>query len=530
MRIDRPCPRALYYGSLMLALAFYTSFTIAFFVGYFDPYFFSEVRATAHLQTVLGFLDGINPYDNAHLDEYGNLYSVVWPYLNYLIANVLGLEGYFEIKALMYALNAFFVCATAFAALFVGLRNKLDPLLVLGIAFTFLLINTTKTTMGEFSYAGGVCAGFLALVVARNRFDKTGLFLALFLVTLASLFKIYFALFGVVVISAYAAVFPLRVVIQCVAFWLVATFLIYFGLTQIFPNYFEAIYGLIGTEVIRRFSNIVPQIGWGLLNFSFAGLFALPTLFSLAAASQDARRREIYFLTGAALVCTYVVFAMLPHTGNFGTYILNLVIPLSLAYPLGKPDRDMRPIGRWVGACANLVLILLVFVVPKYDGTGMVRWTGWKAYGVTSRADLDGNRELAAEVKTVLDENAGRSIYLDFPLAPIAVGNEADYIDTGNREYFSKYMELKQSGTAETSILVGIFAYGNAFEPKLTDPRVVMERADIVICVLRCPGPETHALVRELSPIYMAYNARSLPVKYFVSLHSVSSGPENDDL
>jgi hypothetical protein len=372
-----------------------------------------------------------------------------------------------------------------------------------------------KISMGEFSYGGGISAGFLALILSRNRFDVMSLVLALCLVTLASLFKIYFALFGVVVIAAYAAVAPIRRLIICVAPWLAATFFIYFALTQSFPNYFELTYGIVSDHVSRSYGRIIPQLGWFLLNFGFIIPFAVPALVGTGGAVQDESRRGIYYLSGGLAVALYVVFAMLPHIGNFGTYLLHVIAPIVLAYPLGRVARHDRLFEQWAGVTGTLALILIVFIIPKYDGTRTVRWTGWKAYGVVSRPDLDGNRDTAHEIESILHENVGKSIYLDFALAPVAIANGLEYVDAGNREFIPEYFSRKVSGGARSSLLVDILAPTNNFTPSSNDPYAYMDQANIVICALRCPAQGTHQFLREVGPLYFAFNARAFPVMLY---------------
>src|SRR5262245_8939120 len=175
-------------------------FGACFFRGYFNSNFISEYRAAAPVSTVLGFINGINPFQEDNIEAYGNGYSVLWPGINFLIAKLFGLEGYDKIKTLMYALNAVIVIGTAGVAFYVGLRNKLSALLALTISFTYFLLNSTYTSMGELSYSAGLACVFIALVLAGNKFDKFGFCMALALITLASLFMLYFALFSIFIL------------------------------------------------------------------------------------------------------------------------------------------------------------------------------------------------------------------------------------------------------------------------------------------------------------------------------------------
>src|SRR5262249_1890396 len=82
----------------------------------------------------------------------------------YLIAKLLGLASYDQIRLLMFALNAIIVMGTAAAGFYIGLRNNLGALLALAIGFTYVLINSTMPSMATYSYSAGLSCSFFALV------------------------------------------------------------------------------------------------------------------------------------------------------------------------------------------------------------------------------------------------------------------------------------------------------------------------------------------------------------------------------
>ena len=388
-------------------------FCAAFFLGYFNPNFVAEYRAATQIGTVLGFIKGINPFQEEYIEEYGNLYSVLWPGAVYLIAKLFGLASYDQIRLLMYVLNAIIVTGTAAAAFYVARRNKLNALLALTIGFTYLLLNSTKISMGEFSYSAGLSCSFLALVLVSNKFDKLGLCIALALITLASLFKAYFALLGIVIAFNSAAFLPLRSLISILCAWGFATAALFFGLTRVFPFYFDSILMLIlpfGWDErsvylmhmlfqSRDTRLIAGNIRWFLSHFGFIFILTLPQLVQFKRQATKEKRRQMLYAAGSLIVCIYVFFVMLPTQGNLGTYLLHIVAPIVLAYALSRREEFAPEFDRWIGQIAALGMCVVVFINPTFRSSPMQRW---KEYGVLWRDDLRSNRDVQMEADNVI--------------------------------------------------------------------------------------------------------------------------------
>src|SRR5262249_16794722 len=103
----------IYTVTLTILSAFIPIFSICFFVAYFDPNFSAEYREAAPISTVLAFMKGVNPFQEEFVEMYGNLYSVLWPGIIYLLAKIFGLSSYDQIRLLMFVLNAGIVMGTA---------------------------------------------------------------------------------------------------------------------------------------------------------------------------------------------------------------------------------------------------------------------------------------------------------------------------------------------------------------------------------------------------------------------------------
>jgi hypothetical protein len=475
----------IYMVTLTILSTFIAIFCASFFAAYFDPNFIAEYRAAAPISTVLGFMKGINPFQEDFLEMYGNLYSVLWPGLIYSIAKLFGLAGYDQIRFLMFVLNAVIVMGTAAAAFYIGLRNKLNALLALAIGFTYVLINSTHLSMGTFSYSSGLSCSFWALVLVSNRFDKFGLCLALALITLASLFKIYFALLGIVVLFNCAAFIPLRILSLITCSWALLTASLFFGLTRFFPFYFDSVYCIPRMFQTWSVELIMPNIRWFLSRFGFIFLFTLPQLIQFKHRATGEKRRQALYAVGSLIVCAYVLIIMLAHWGNFGTYLLHLVAPIILAYALSSREEFSAAFDRRIGQLVALAMCLMVFVDPIHWSSPLQHW---KRYGVVWRDDLISNRIVFMNVDDLIQSNAGREIYVSPMLAPLALKRHLRYLDNGNREYYAKYLNARRRGILKLSPLISWLAAPEVRGPERTGPIAMWEHSDVVICTLTCPS------------------------------------------
>ena len=485
-------------------------FGTSFFLGYFNTNFFAEYSTAAPISTVLGFINGINPFDEEHIEVYGNLYSVLWPGAIYLIAKLFGLASYDQIKLLMYALNAIIVIGTAAVAFYIGLRNKLNALLALAISFTYFLVNSTNISMGEFSYSAGLSCGFFALVLVSNKFNKFGLCMALALITLASLFKIYLALLAIVIVFNCAAFVPLRTLIFMVCAWAIATACLFFGLSRIFPFYFDSIYIIQNLFVTWYPWRIAPNIRWFLRNFGFIFIFTLPQLIRFKQLATEEKRRQKLYAAGSLIVGVYVLFVMLPHAGNFGTYLLHIVAPIVLAYALSGRKEFAPRFERRTGQIAAVAMCIMVFVDPMFRSSPLRHW---EEYGVVWRDDLSSNRAVLMEVDNVIRSSAGREIYVSPPLWPLAIKWHLWYLDNGNRYLYAEYINGRRNGTIKLSPLVSWLAAPEPKGPERVRPADVRERADVVICAVYCP--DTHKFVRDLGILTQSFFRQSIVIKLY---------------
>jgi hypothetical protein len=502
----------IYTVTLTILSMFIVIFCASFFVAYFDPNFVAEYRAAGPISTVLGFMKGINPFQEEFLEMYGNVYSVLWPSLIYLIAKLFGLATYDQIKLLMFVVNAVIVMGTAAAAFYIGLRNKLNALLALAIGFTYVLINSTMLSMGTFSYASGLSCSFFALVLVSNRFDRLGLCLALALITLASLFKIYFALLGIVVLFNCAAFISLRILSLITFAWALLTASLFFGLTRFFPFYFDSVYCLhkmVQTWDVRQ---IVPNIRWFVTHFGFIFAFTLPQLVQFKHRATGEKRRQAFYAVGSLVVCAYVLIIMLAHGGNFGSYLLHLVAPTILAYALSSQEGLSAEFDRWTGQVIALAICLMVFVSPEHWPSPLQRW---QEYGVVWRDDLSSNRVVFMNVDDLIQSNAGREIYVSPIFAQLAMKGNLRYVDNGNREVYVEYLNARRKGILKLSPLISWLAAPEVRGPERVGLSAMLEHSDLVICDFVCPKKASQPFDRYLGKVTTAWTG---PFRAFVAL------------
>jgi hypothetical protein len=490
-----------YSVELVAVSALIVIFTICFFRGYFNPYFITEYRTAAPISTVLGFIQGINPFAEENVEVYGNGYTVVWPLINYFIAKLLGLTDYEQVRIIMYTVNAIIVIGTAAFALYIGLRNKLDPLLAITISFTYVLLNSAQNSMGEFSYSAGLSCVFFALVIVSNKFNKSAFCIALALITLASLFKIYFALLGIVIVTNCAAFVRLRIVVLVVLIWICLTAVLFFGLSCAFPFYFDSIYFLQRMLQTWEFPHILDNVQWFLSEFWFIFVLAVPQLAQYRHLSSEEKRRQKFYCIGSAIVCAYLILVMLAYTGNTGTYVNHILAPIVLAYALSGGAKFAPGKFRRTAQIAALAMCVTVFIDPLFPSESQQHW---QYYGVLWRDDLDSNKKVFMEADELIRNSAGKQIYVGPMLAPLAIQRHLSYIDNGFRQYIAPYLNARRNGKLKPFRLIGWLAGPKPGGPERESPREMMARADVVICML-CPGQRSDQFVRDLGVVKTAF-------------------------
>jgi hypothetical protein len=139
----------------------------------------------------------------------------------------------------------------------------------------------------------------------------------------------------------------------------------------------------------------------------------------------------------------------------------------------------------------------------------------WQEYGVLWRDDLNSNRNVFMEVDDIIRSNAGKEIYVAPMLAPLAIKKHLAYIDNGHRMYFIEYINARRNGTFAPSPLLSWLAARKPGGSERASFEDVLERSDVVICILGCPNEETHQFVRNLGLLISAYNQRMVVELYY---------------
>ena len=157
-----------YYSCLAIFCLAAISFIFTFTASYFDPAYLVELRSAAPLFTVVALQDGINPYTSDALERSANIYSIIWPLILYNLGIIFDHVGIYEYRYIAFASNFTIVSITAILIIFLCIRNGFDFLAAFLIGMTVILLNTTRISMGEWSYSPGVCLGLFALILAVN--------------------------------------------------------------------------------------------------------------------------------------------------------------------------------------------------------------------------------------------------------------------------------------------------------------------------------------------------------------------------
>jgi len=403
----------------------------------------------------------------------------------------------------MFEVNAVSVLFVVITIIVVAKSRRLDHLQALLISFCFLLINTTKFSMGSFSYSFGLCCIMVALIIIGGKFSVLSLIMSLFLISIASTFKIYFAIFSVIpILIGFIYLDKLYLAAICAA-WALVTTALYGLIIQNFPLYFDSIYLI--HKVFQSWDplQIKKNIMWFLDGFLF--IIILPFITN----DKIDNHRKMY-LSGFFLISVYVVMVMLAHKGSNGSYIMHIIAPCIIGYPLIVPNRQLRN-REFITNLSTLILCISLIFSPFNYRYPIQRL---RNYGVTF-FDIEKNTLVLKDVEDEIINNHNQSIYLDPIFSILAMQYKLPYIDNGNKEYYIEYFKLS---TLRPFSYLGLLAGPRPVKSEqLTS--FYRDNAEIVICVINCPTNATHWLKRKIGEVIEANEISPLTVNLFVKIH-----------
>jgi hypothetical protein len=346
-----------------------------------------------------------------------------------------------------------------------------------------------------------------------NKFNKSAFCIALALITLASLFKIYFALLGIVIVTNCAAFVRLRTVVSVVFIWICLTAVLFFGLSRAFPFYFDSIYFMQRMLQTWSFQQILDNIDLFLREFWFIFVLAVPQLAQYRHLTSGEKRRQKFYCIGSTIVCAYLILVMLAHEGNIGIYVQHILAPIVLAYALSGGAKFAPGKFRRTAQIAALAMCVTAFIDPLFPSESLRHWT---LYGVLWRDDLDSNKKVFVEADDLIRNSAGKQIYVGPILAPLAIQRHLSYIDNGFRQYIARYLNARRNGKFKPSRLISWLAGPKPGGPERESPHEMMARADVVICMnAACPDLRSHQFVRNLGELTASFNDESFDAKLY---------------
>ena len=479
-----------YYLCLVIFSVAAASFIFSFTTSYFDPAYLVELRSAASLFTILALGQTINPYASGALEQSANLYSVVWPIIIYIFGDIFHSSNIYEYRHIAFMFNYIIVGATSLLCIYTCIRIGFDLLAAVVIGMTVVLLNTARISMGEWGYSSGLCLSIISLILAVNGTRSIHFFISLMLITIASLFKVYFLLFSIIVISMIYCrlAFSYRS-IAVTAAWGVASLLAYAVLMALFPYLFDMVIAAHRGFISFDSQHIFPQLVKFLILFGFSFILMFKGLADTWEGGFLQSRCFVVYSLSSVLFGVCVV-RMLGHIGNDTTYLVHLVGPIIVSLSMRRRQSGQGG-SDWFASMAGAIALTATLFQP------------WSTYGVLNSSALNENRRTLALVNEIIASNDGAKFYLEFGLAPIAANWGLEYVDTGNREYIHKYMADRAAGAfnARYEILLG-----PRRPPVAESPLQVMGASDLVICSVQCSLlADGFTLVKEIGQLHFAW-------------------------
>ena len=309
-----------FFSLIYLIIFFYF-----FFKNYFLLEYFTELRDNAFLNTSFAYLNNINPFSEQHYEQFGNIYSFLYPLILAKVHIFLNLgtnQLFIHLNLLAKIINLLVVFAIVIFFLFFlnyKKKNLIFFLLVLSsFVFSPWISGTNPHLFGYFLFLIG-----LGIFFFQTNFKYT--FFSYFLIFISSFFKQYYIL-GVIPIFLTSFFFRKKFLDSIYLFLIFFFYLLLFYNNNIYYEVFFNYFLKYSSEVKFEFIRFFYESYFVLILFPFLLFFPIcGYIFKI-----NLNAKQTIFIKTYFILIFFVIIKMWTNDGNFGNYTIQLFTPLLL--------------------------------------------------------------------------------------------------------------------------------------------------------------------------------------------------------
>ena len=436
--------------------------------NYFSPEDFYELRDSSLLNSAYAYLNNINPFSEKYFEQYGNLYSLIYPYIlakSYTFFYLDSNQSFVHLDFLAKIINLLFIIIIfSFFSFF--LKNKKKNLIY------FLLILSSFALSPWIAGSNPNLIGYSFFLIALGIFyfnsNPKYVFISYFLIFISSLFKQYYIL-GIIPIFLTNFFLKKNFLDFLYLFLILIFYLLIFYNNNI---YFETIinfYLKFASQVEFKFLRIFHEISFILIFFPF--LFFFPICSYILKIKLNIK--QVIFIKTYFILIFFVVIKMWTNDGNFGNYTIQLFTPLLIFLSLTYLNQIKLKHN-----FDRFFFIILLFSCVLINKT--------KTYGIMSEQNIKSNRDVLSYVTNFKSLNNDKIFFVDsfFSSSFLDIKSNEIY-DAGHRFYLSLLKKNKK-----------------IIPDNLNFDEVFTDEYDFLICALECTSSSKtykYKLLKELT-------------------------------
>jgi hypothetical protein len=434
----------------LFCLIYLIFFLLFLFKNYFLLEYFTELRDNAFSNTSFAFLNNINPFSEKYFEEFGNLYSLLYPLILakiYTFFNLQTNQLFLHLNLLAKIINLLVVFAIVIFFLFFLYNKKKNLIFFLLVLSSFILSpwisGTNPNLFGYFFFLTGLGAFFFQ---TNHKYN----FISYFLIFVSSFFKQYYIL-GIIPIFLTSFFFKKKI---SDFIYLFLIFFFYFLLFYNNNTYFEIIF--------HFFLKYSSEVKFEFIRFFFESYFiliAFPFLFFFPICSYifkiNLNTKQIIFVKTYFILIFFVIVKMWTNEGNFGNYTIQLFTPLLLFLTIIYFNQ--------IKLKHNIDKLFFIILLSS-----CLFINNSRIYGIMSDQYIETNKITYNYVINLKKLNNDKLFFLDSFVSSYFFNIKSNVVyDAGQRNYLSQFKKNQTSFT-------------NNFHEIFTD------EYDFIICSLEC--------------------------------------------